>query len=158
MFKGIPIVGILLVCVLVVENTHVESDASIVGHREKRMAEKHHLAMHTHMSRKVLDRACAASKDVIDEIIACVTNNKTLMESKQWQKAAECHKEAFGVDFDPKDLTKHHAEICQQKDKFETMVGCVYEKISNESTSAEMQQLTESMVDVGLCIVNALDS
>lgn len=125
--------------------------------RGKRMAPNHHIMLHTHMSRKVFDRACAASKDVIDEIILCVTNNKDLMKHLKFQNATVCHKEAFGTDFDPKDMAKHRDEICKSRDKFESMIGCVYEKISADATPQQMQELTEGMVDVGLCIVNALD-
>lgn len=118
----------------------------------------HHQVMHSHMSRKVFDRACAASKDTLDDIIKCLVSNKHLMEAIKRQDTLDCHKEAFGVEFDPADAHKHKDLICNNRDKFEDMTACVYRKTAEANLDQkEIDKLTESMVDVGLCIINALD-
>lgn len=116
----------------------------------------HHSAMHNHLSRKVFDRACAASKDTIDEIVACLNNNAVLKTVKI-ELAAGCYKDAFGVDFDPKEMSQHKDLICNNRDKFESMTSCVYRKTAESVDSKELEKMTEAMVDVGLCIINALD-
>lgn len=123
----------------------------------KRDAEKHD-SLHSHMSRKVFDRACAASKDVIDEIVACMTSNDNMTKAIKPEVAAGCYKDAFGADFDPKALNKHKEMICKNREKFETMTTCVYRKAAEAMSKEELNKLTDAMVDVGLCIVNALDS
>lgn len=116
-----------------------------------------HSMMHNHLSRKVFERACAASKDTIDEIVACMTNNEALIKAVNPKTAANCHKEAFGLDFDPKDIGKHKDLICNNRDKFEQLTACIYRKTAEVLDRKEMDQLTEAIVDVGLCIINALD-
>lgn len=122
----------------------------------KRDAEQHSV-MHNHLSRKVFERACAASKDSIDEIMACVTTNEHIMKAVDEKVAAGCYKDAFGQDFDPKDMHKHKELICKNRDKFEIMTACIYRKTAENMDTKQMEKLTESMVDVGLCIINALD-
>lgn len=123
----------------------------------KRAAPDMHASMHSHLSKKVFDRACAASKDTIDEIIACLTSNPDLIKAVKHETAAGCYKEAYGVDFDPKETMQHKELICKQRDKFELMTSCVYRKTAEVSDSNQMQKLSEILVDVGLCIINALD-
>lgn len=79
----------------------------------------HHTSMHHHLSRKILDKACAASKDTIEEIVGCFKNNKTVNSALKPEVAQSCHKEAFGVEFKLNEIQKHKEEICQHKDKFE---------------------------------------
>lgn len=124
---------------------------------EKRSAD-HHSMMHNHLSRKVMDRACAASKDTIDEIVACMTTSEGLTKAIKKETAATCYKEAFNQEFDEKDLHKHKELICNNRDKFENMTTCIYRKTSEQLDAKEMEKLTETLVDVGLCIINALDS
>lgn len=124
---------------------------------QRRSANKdHHTSIHNHLSRKVFDRACAASKDTIDEIVACLTNSQVL-KSVKVELAGSCYKDAFGVDFDPKDMTQHKDLICNNRDKFESMTSCVYRKTAESVDAKEFEKMTEAMVDVGLCIINALD-
>lgn len=118
---------------------------------------KHQHMVHNHLSRKVFDRACAASKDTIDEIVACITENQTLVKAVQPTLANSCHKDAFGIDFDQKDLSKHKDMICKNRDKFEDMTACIYRKMAESLDPKEMDKMAEAMVDVGLCIINALD-
>ena len=126
--------------------------------RQRRSDHKHHHAMlHNHLSRKVFDRACAASKDTIDEIVACLTGNQALNKSVKEDTAKTCYKEAFGQDFDPKEMGKHKDLICNNREKFEAMTTCVYMKSAEALSAHEIEKLTEAMVDVGLCIINALD-
>lgn len=117
----------------------------------------HKTMMHNHLSRKVFDRACAASKDSIDEIVACVTTNEHLMKTVDAKAASNCYRDAFGQDFDPKDLSKHKELICKNREKFESMTACVYRETAAAMDQKELEKLTEAMVDVGLCIINALD-
>lgn len=117
-----------------------------------------HGMMHSHMARKVFDRACAANKDTIDDIIECLHNNEHLMKAIKSDIAGSCYKESFGLEFDPKETEKHKNIICNNRDKFETMTSCAYRKTAESVDTKEIEKLTESMVDVGLCIVNALDS
>lgn len=137
---------------------NVEARGSI---RSKRFAidhkAKHQSMMHSHMSKKVFERACSASKDVVDEIILCVTDNKDLMKHLNLDNAAECHKEAFGTEFDKNDMLKHKDEICKQREKFEQMISCVYHKVTQNANDHMLEELTGALVDVGLCIINALD-
>lgn len=119
-------------------------------------APDHKSMMHSHLSRKVFDRACAASRDTIDEIIACVTSS-SLHTQANVQASKDCYKETFGTDFDPNDVAKHKELICNNRDKFENLTGCVYKKIGELLDPKEMEKFTESLVDVGLCIINALD-
>lgn len=114
--------------------------------------------LHNHLSRKVFDRACAASKDTIDEIVACLTGNEGLTKRVKADTANQCYKESFNVDFDPKDVTKHKELICNNREKFEEMTTCIYRKTSEVLDQKEIEKLTEALVDVGLCIINALDS
>jgi len=114
--------------------------------------------MHNHLSRRVFDRACAASRDTIDEILSCLVNNEHLTKSINPDTAKNCYKESFNIDFDPKDLVKHKDLICNNREKFELMTTCVYRKTAEVLDSKELEKLTEAMVDVGLCIINALDS
>ena len=116
----------------------------------------HHGMMHNHMSRKIFDRACAASKDTIDEIVACVTNNKSMLQAVKEGKGTACYKEAFGEDFKPTDLDRHKDLMCNNRDKFEALTTCIYSKAAESMSSKELEQMTEAMVDVGLCIINAL--
>lgn len=125
--------------------------------RFMRSANQHHSMMHNHLSRKVFDRACAASKDTIDEIIACLTTNEGLMKAVKVDTAKTCYKEAFNMDFDPKDVIKHKELICNNRDKFEAMTTCIYKKTAEVADTKEMEKLTETLVDIGLCIINALD-
>lgn len=117
----------------------------------------HHTVLHNHISRKVFDRACAASKDTIDEIVACMTSNEQLVKSVNPESATGCFKESFGTDFDPKDFHKHKDLVCNNRDKFEEMTACIYRKTMESTSSKEMEKFMESLVDVGLCIINALD-
>lgn len=123
----------------------------------KRSDDSHHSMMHNHLSRKVFDRACAASKDSIDEIVACLTTNDHVMKVIKPEIAADCYKDAFGAPFDPMDMSKHKKLICENRDKFENMTACVYRKTAESLDKARMDKLTEALVDVGLCIINALD-
>lgn len=120
-------------------------------------AKSHHSMVHNHMSRKVFDRACAASKDTIDEIIACITDNEAITKTVKPELAQDCHKETFGVEFDPKDIHRHKEMICNNREKFENMTACIYRKLTESLDPKEMDKLAEAMVDVGLCIINALD-
>lgn len=127
----------------------------------KRGSDNHHepdkTMMHNHMSRKVFDRACAASKDTLDEIMACLHSNEHMIKAIKSDVAAECYKENFGVNFDPKETQKHKDLICNNRDKFESMTACTYRRTAQSLDSKEIEKLTEAMVDVGLCIINALD-
>lgn len=114
--------------------------------------------MNSHLSRRVFDRACAASKDTIDEIVACMTSNEALVTSVTKDVAAKCYHDAFGTEFDPKEMQIHKDMICKNRDKFEQMTTCIYRKTADAVSKEEMSKLTDAMVDVGLCIVNALDS
>ena len=125
--------------------------------RSRRNAHDHKSMFHNHLSRKVFDRACSASKDTIDEIIACVTKSEVVTKTLKDQGAKDCYKEAFNSDFDPNDVTKHKELICNNRDKFETMTACIYAKTGQALDPKQMEKLTESLVDVGLCIINALD-
>lgn len=125
-------------------NTHKHSD-------------KHTSMVHSHLSRKVFDRACAASRDTIDEIIACLTGNELLNKTIKPDTAAKCYKDAFNMDFDPKDMVKHKELICNNRDKFENMTACIYRTTAESMDEKEFDKMTEAMVDVGLCIINALD-
>lgn len=151
--------SVVLVVLLAVDFSAHQSRAS--GLISKRSIEhhkaKHHSMLHNHMSKKVFERACAAPKDVVQEIILCVTDNKDLMKNLNLDNASECHKEAFGTEFDKKDMMKHKDEICKQREKFEEMVSCVYHKVTENANEKVMEELTGAMVDVGLCIINALD-
>lgn len=122
-------------------------------------AEKHphQVMMHNHLSRKVFDRACAASKDTIDEIFACLTSNDVLMKSVKASSAKECYKEAYGQEFNADEVLKHKELICNNRDKFESMTACIYKKTADSMDAKEMEKLTETLVDVGMCIINALD-
>ena len=122
-----------------------------------RRSQDHHSKMHSHLSRKVFDRACAASKDTIDEIVACVTSSELVSKTIKEQASNGCYKDAFGMEFDMKDKDKHKELICKNRDKFENMTACMYHKIAGSMDQKEIDRLTESLVDVGLCIVNALD-
>lgn len=117
----------------------------------------HKSMLHNHMSRKVFERACAASKDTLEEIIACLTGNEHLMKAVKKEDALSCHKEAFGIEFDPKDAMKHKELVCKNREKFEQMTACIYRKTAEATDAKEIEKLTEAMVDVGLCIINALD-
>lgn len=116
----------------------------------------HHM-LHNHLSRKVFDRACAASKDTIEEIIGCLTSNEHLTKAVNPETAAQCFKDAYGQAFDHKDMFKHKEMICKNRDKFEAMTTCIYRKTVEASDPKDIEKLSESMVDVGLCIINALD-
>lgn len=116
-----------------------------------------HSMMHSHLSRKVFDRACAASKDTIDEVVACITGNEHLIKAVKEEDANKCYKDAFGADFNPKEVLKHKELICNNREKFEEMTTCIYRKTAEALDKKEMDKLAESMVDVGLCIINALD-
>lgn len=152
----IQIVTVMLVVVLAaLVSTQLEAHSTASQARTRRNS--HHSAMHNHLSRKVFDRACAASKDTIDEIVACLTGNEGLMKSVKLETAKVCYKEAFNQEFDPKDVVKHKDLICNNRDKFETMTTCIYKKTGEMTDAKEMEKLTESLVDVGLCIINALD-
>lgn len=117
----------------------------------------HHHMIHSHLSRKVFERACAASKDTIDEIIACLTNNQQLVKTVKPESATSCFKETFGLEFDPTDFHKHKELICNNREKFESLTACIYRKTAEASDPKEMEKFMESLVDVGLCIINALD-
>lgn len=117
----------------------------------------HHSMVHNHLSRKVFDRACAASKDTIDEIIACFSTNEGLLKAIKKDTAQDCFKDAFNMEFDPKDVIKHKELICNNREKFENMTTCIYKRTGEMTDAKEMEKLTEIMVDVGLCIINALD-
>lgn len=117
----------------------------------------HKTMMHSHLSRKVFDRACASSKDTIDEIVACIHNNEHLMKNINPETAAKCYKDAFGTEFNHAEMTKHKELICNNRDKFEEMTACVYRKTAEAMDMKQIERLTEAMVDVGLCIINALD-
>lgn len=125
--------------------------------RSRRSDHHHKTMLHNHLSRKVFDRACAASKDTIDEIIACLTTNQALLKAVKEDTAKACYKDSFGLDFDPKDVIKHKELICNNREKFETMTTCVYKKTADVLDAKEMERMAEAMVDVGLCIINALD-
>jgi hypothetical protein len=126
--------------------------------RRSRGADHHKAMFHNHLSRKVFDRACSASKDTIDEIIACVTNSEILSKALKDAASKECYKTAFNAEFDPNDVTRHKDLICNNRDKFETMTACIYQKTSEMMDPKQMEKFTETLVDVGLCIINALDS
>lgn len=151
---SLTLIGIGIV--LVVNN--VEDVTSVTGSAYRRSADHkdHHSMMHNHLSRKVFDRACAASKDTIDEIVACLNNNPIIKNTKK-ELALSCYKESYGMDFDPKDIAQHKDVICKDREKFEVMTGCVYKKTAESVDQKELDRLTEAMVDVGLCIINALD-
>lgn len=135
----------------------LSSKISSIVKRSDDKHKHHHSMVHNHLSRKVFDRACAASKDTIDEIVACITGNEALTKSVKPDIGINCHKDAFGIDFDPKDINKHKELICNNREKFEDMTACMYHKMAESLDPKEMQKMTEAMVDVGLCIINALD-
>lgn len=120
-------------------------------------SDKHHKMMHNHLSRKVFDRACAASKDTIDEIVNCIKSNETMLKIVKPEVAAKCYQDAFGQSFDPKDMDIHKELICKNREKFEEMTACVYRKTAEALNPKEVDTMTGAMVDVGLCIINALD-
>lgn len=122
------------------------------GHRDKHMS-----SMHSHLSRKVFDRACAASKDTIDEVVACISKNENMLKIVKPEVAAKCYKDSFGEGFDPKDMAHHKELICKNREKFEDMTTCVYRKTAEALNPKEVDEMTSAMVDVGLCIINALD-
>lgn len=117
----------------------------------------HSKMMHNHLSRKVFDRACAASKDTIDEVVACVTNNEQMLKMVKPEVAGKCYKDSFGQEFDPKEMMHHKELICTNRDKFEEMTACVYRKTAEAMNPKEIDTMTSAIVDVGLCIINALD-
>lgn len=119
--------------------------------------DKHKAMMHNHLSRKVFDRACAASKDSIDEIVACVTTNEAIMKAVDAEVAQKCYKDTVGEDFDPKEMAKHKDLICKDREKLENLTSCIFSHTAGSLDSVRMEKLTEAMVDVGLCIINALD-
>lgn len=140
-----------------VRSAELTAAASAPARCARRADEKHNIMLHNHLSRKVFDRACAASKDTIDEIVICLTGNASLMKAIKVDTAQLCYKEAFNQEFDPKDVIKHKELICNNRDKFESMTTCIYKKTGEVLDSKEMEKLTEILVDVGLCIINALD-
>lgn len=146
---------LLIVVVVALVGCTVSQVEAAAGGRVKR--EDHSNMMHSHLSRKVFERACAASKDAIDEIIACLTTNEHLMKAINPEIAAKCYKDSFGLDFDPKDMGKHKELICNNRAKFEQMTTCAYRKTAEALDTKQLEKLTEAMVDVGMCIINALD-
>ncbi|KAG9509125.1 hypothetical protein GZH46_02365, partial [Fragariocoptes setiger] len=114
-------------------------------------------SMHSHLSRKVLERACAAGKDAIDEIIACFSNNMAAKAMLKPELALKCHKEAFNIEFDMNDIEKHRQLICENRDKFEMMTACVYRQATANVDIKQREIFAEAMVDLGLCIINALN-
>lgn len=133
------------------------ADASRFVRSTDNRQQNHHDVMHSHMSRKVFDRACAADKDTLDEIIGCITTNKFLVNTIKLEDANACHKDAFGVDFDANNVTLHRDLMCKHREKFEQMTTCVYRKTAEAVTKEQMDKMAEAMVDVGLCVINALD-
>ena len=146
------VLGFALAQIGYIEGQSVEKPLIVV-----KRSDDHAGMLHSHMSRKVFDRACAASKDTIDEIVACMTSNEALLKAVSKEVAANCYKEAFGMSFDPKDMQLHKDIICKNREKFEQMTACIYRKTAEALSKDEMSKLTDAMVDVGLCIVNALD-
>lgn len=126
-------------------------------HGHHKDTDKHTSMMHSHLSRKVFDRACAASKDTIDEVVACVSKNEHMLKIIKPEVAAKCYQDSFGQEFDPKDIIHHKELICKNREKFEDMTACVYRKTAEALDPKEIDQMTGAMVDVGLCIINALD-
>lgn len=129
----------------------------LADHKHGHDDDKHTKMMHSHLSRKVFDRACAASKDTIDEIVNCIKGNETLLKVIKPEVAAKCYEDAFGKPFDPKEMDLHKELICKNREKFEDMTACVYRKTAEAMKPQEMDTVTSAMVDVGLCIINALD-
>lgn len=152
----VSIAALLLILSVNLIDDRVE--ASIIKNKIEEYRQNHrHKILHNHMSKKIFDRACAASKDVIEEVILCVTDNKDLLAHFQMDAASNCYKTTYGTDFDRKDLMKHHEEICKQREKFEDLIGCVYHQMTANATAKVMDEISNSLVDVGLCIINALD-
>lgn len=151
---SLTLIGIGLV--LAVKNIDNVEAATGSIHRRSANDKDHHSMMHNHLSRKVFDRACAASKDTIDEIVACLDNN-AIIKSANKELAKSCYKDSYGIDFDPKVIAQNKEMICKNREKFEMMTGCVYRKTAESVDQKEFDRLTEAMVDVGLCIINALD-
>ena len=80
-----------------------------------------------------------------------------MMKALDPEKAAKCYKDSFGIEFNAGDVMKHKELICNNRDKFEQLTTCVYRKTAENLDPKQMEKLTEAMVDVGLCIINALD-
>lgn len=119
--------------------------------------------IHGHLSRKVYERVCKASKDSIDEIVACMTNNESLLSTFKDSPSASggggsCYKEAFGEDFDPKAVARHHELVCKRREMFETLLSCMYKRATSIADPKELENFTDGLVDAGMCIINALDS
>ena len=127
------------------------------AHADHKHSDKHSSMVHSHLSRKVFDRACAASKDTIDEVIACLTGNEIVNKTIKPETAGKCFQDSFGTEFDPKDAMKHKELICNNREKFENMTACIYRTTAESMDEKEFEKMTEAMVDVGLCIINALD-
>lgn len=117
----------------------------------------HKTVMHNHLARRVFERACAASKDAIDEILGCLTGNEQVNKHIKPEMSEKCFKSSFGLEFDRNDVMKHKELVCNNRDKFEQMTTCVYKTASEAMDPHEVEKLTEALVDVGLCIINALD-
>lgn len=111
-------------------------------------------SMHSHMSRKILDRACKASKDTLDEVMQCIIKNE--LYEKHRDKGKKCFKETFNEEFNHDDMAKHRDLLCKNKDKMEEMTSCMYHQMMHLD-QAELDRIADAMVDVGMCIINALD-
>lgn len=112
--------------------------------------------LRTRMLQMVLDRACAASDDIIFEMIDCVISNDVVIKSIRIDVANKCYKDAFGRDFDP-DIPKQKAIICKEREKFEGLAKCIRQKTIERLSPKERDKLRQSLLDVGLCVMNSLD-
>lgn len=148
---------VLFVCILATLDLWQAEGRTTITKRSAGHKIDHSSMMHNHLSRRIFDRACAASKDIIEEVIACLTGNESLIKTIKPEVALKCYKDSFGVDFDPNDMMKHKELICNNRSKFEQMTTCVYQTTSEAMDSKQVEKLVEAMVDVGLCITNVLD-
>jgi hypothetical protein len=145
----------ILLMLAIISSLQCSADREVAELTRARRAARR-LHFHQHISRKVLDYACAASKDTVDEIMACTTKNEYLSGSSKLASVKNCYTETYGTPFDPNDAAKHKELICKNRDKFELLTACFYQRLVDEMTIKELERFGASLVDLGLCIVNAL--
>lgn len=78
------------------------------------------------------------------------------MYEKHKDKGHKCFKETFGEEFSKNDMAKHRDMLCKNKEKMEDMTSCMYHQMMHLDKE-ELDRIADQMVDVGMCIINALD-
>lgn len=113
--------------------------------------------MNKQMIRRILDRACNASEETLSEVVGCFIGNRELAKSVKAKTATECFKEAYGANLEVADMFKSRDVICNQRDKFDLLTECMIERTTANLNKEQADRVNEAFVDVGLCIVDALD-